>query len=134
MSSCIKSITLPFLMAFLVIAPAQALTIAIYNNAPPVEPVFRLVSSDPYDRQKLEESPETISLNFTTAPRTEKSAIKVFDMYGTRVDDGQVDGNGTKLSIPLPVLAPGKYRVKWIARCRCDQDTQIEDSFHFTVQ
>jgi len=84
--------------------------------------------------QILNASPGTVALTFTLPLRMDHSSIKVLDMYGSRVDDGTLDANGTTISASLPDLAPGKYTVKWQASCRCDDNQVLNDSYHFIVQ
>ena len=121
-------------MLLLCVPDASALTLAIINNNPANDQTFRLASSSPYDGQVLPKSPDILSLVFTQAPRAERSYIKITDMYGTRLDEGSVDVSGNNMAISLPELPAGKYSVRWSARCRCGEDIELGDSFHFTVK
>lgn len=112
---------------------AWNLTIINNNNAPVDQPL-RLVSANPYDNQMLEESPQEVLLKFTQGIRPDKSYIRVLNNYGARVDEAELESTGTHLSLPLPKLPPGKYTLKWRARCQCAADTEISDVFHFTVR
>jgi len=113
---------------------ASALTINIFNANPVPNQSFRLVSAMPADMQILNASPATVSLTFTLPLRMDRSSIKVLDMYGSRMDDGKLDANGTAISVSTLDLAPGKYTVKWQATCRCDDGQILSDSYHFIVQ
>jgi methionine-rich copper-binding protein CopC len=113
---------------------SQAFTLAIINNNPVIDQSERLVSSTPYEKQVLTTPPEAVSLTFSQPVRPDRSSIRVLDMYGSQVDSGELDTGGLTLSVAVPNLGPGKYTVKWRARCRCDDDNELSDSFHFTVQ
>jgi methionine-rich copper-binding protein CopC len=127
-------LTTALLLAF---APgAQAIkTLVILNTGNGVADTSqRLMSSIPYDNQTLATAPNTVSLSFAQAIRPDKSSIKVTNMYGAEVDDGNLTADGTTLSIGVLGLPPGRYTVKWKARCRCEADSEIADRFRFSVQ
>ena len=94
----------------------------------------RFISSVPYDNQVLDKSPEAVTITFAQPIRPDKSFLKVYDMFGTQLNDGTLASNGVNMSAQLPELSPGKYKVKWQARCKCSDDTDISDNFHFTVR
>ena len=100
------------------------------QNAGPL----KLVSSIPYDRQMLDKSPPSVSLTFSQPIKPDKSFIRVYDSLGTQLDTGSLESQGMSLSVVLPELTTGKYSLKWKARCRCDDDTEISETFHFTVK
>jgi len=124
------------LAVFCGLAPvANAFTLnMVTTTAPAPNASFQLVSSLPYDRQVVAGDPQTLSLTFSQPPRAERSVIKVLDMYGAQVDNGEVAASGPNLYTELPSLPPGKYTVKWSAHCRCADDTELGDMFHFTVK
>lgn len=94
---------------------------------------FQLVASQPFDREQVA-APEQYILRFSQPVRPDKSYVRVFDMYGTRVNDDTLSSDGMSLTVPLPPLAPGKYTVKWQTRCRCPGDMEMGETFHFTVK
>jgi methionine-rich copper-binding protein CopC len=60
--------------------------------------------------------PSQVKLWFTQELEPAFSTAQVSDSSGKRIDlgDGRVDGTDrTLLSVSLPSLAPGKYRVSW---------------------
>ena len=120
-------------LCFLTLHAAYAFSINFIDNHPMESAVFRLMSSTPFDGQKITPAPQSIVLTFSQTPRAERSYIKVTDMYGTRVDNGEVAANGMNISVPLAQLSPGKYAVKWSVYCRCKDEARLEDTFHFTV-
>ena len=95
---------------------------------------LKLVSSTPYDRQVLDKSPPDFSLTFSQPIKPDKSSIRIYDSLGTLLDTGGIKAQGMSLSVGLPELTAGKYSIKWKTRCRCDDDTEISDTFHFTVR
>lgn len=94
---------------------------------------FRIMSSKPYDTQKIYETPKAITLTFSQDVRLEKSYIRVYNMFGMQVNDLPLEVDGDVLSAPLPALEPGRYRVKWQAYCLCKANTNLRDSFVFTL-
>src|SRR4029450_8923392 len=61
-------------------------------------------------------SPVQVKLWFTQTLEPAFSTAQVFDRGGKRIDkaDAQVDrADATLLSVSVPKLAPGTYRVKW---------------------
>jgi len=130
--------TLVFLIVILLagsyVGAASANTFNFITNNIVQDTSFRLTASLPYDRQVLAATPQAISLTFSQAPRTERSYIKVIDMFGAEVSSGEVAVNGPTLYTLLPDLAPGKYMVKWSVHCRCAEDIELSDMFHFTIK
>jgi len=61
-------------------------------------------------------SPAQVKLWFTQELEPAFSTVQVSDANGKRVDKGdpQLDhGDATLLTVPVPPLAPGRYRVRW---------------------
>ena len=61
-------------------------------------------------------SPAQVNLWFTQALESAFSTAQVSDASGKRVDkgDSQLDrGDATLLTVSVPPLAPGRYRVRW---------------------
>jgi methionine-rich copper-binding protein CopC len=116
--------------------PAKADTVVIIqNNFGRQQPYgFQFETSDPYNYQKLSESPKQISITFTQPVSPEESSIEVIDLYGAQVNNEPLAADGKTLYADLPPLAPGRYKVKWKARCRCTDQTQLNDVFRFVVR
>jgi methionine-rich copper-binding protein CopC len=123
----------PLLFALLLPVQAQAITLIIQNNYGPALPQQRYVSSSPYAGEKLAQSPEAITITFTRGIRTDKSHIRVYDMFGTQINSGEVLAEGANMLAYMPKLRPGKYRVKWRAHCACENSSLMSDTFTFTV-
>ena len=119
------------------LADAAALkTVIVWGNISNQEASgpLALVSSSPYDRESLNAAPKSVSFTFSHPIRPDKSTIKVYDPTGNPVETGALEAQEKTLSVSLPELSPGKYSIKWKARCRCDEDTEIGEYFHFTVK
>src|SRR5688572_2759922 len=70
--------------------------IIIQNNYEPRIYGFALRSTDPYNYEKLTETPETISLTFTQPVEEDKSYIKLYNSYGSQLNDGTVTIEGNR--------------------------------------
>ena len=80
-------------------------------------------------------SPATVKIWFTMAPVKATSNIRVFDAHGTEVDrqDLTVDPhNDLLLSVTVPKLPPGAYKVSWNAVCIYGHHTS--GTYTFSVQ
>lgn len=125
---------LPLLMLICMMpATAQAITLIINNNIGGENTAQHVTFMSPYDNEKVAYSPETITIGFKQPVRTDKSYIRVYDMYGTQLNKGEVLTEERKMSIYLPKLRPGNYRVRWRARCACPDDTDLSDTYRFTI-
>ena len=102
-----------------------------------IRPAFAhafLASAAPAVGSVANASPKDVVLTFTEAVEPRFSRIEVDDDAGTRVDVGDVhgdSGDGKRLSVGVPALKPGAYRVVWHA---VSVDThRTEGRFTFTV-
>jgi methionine-rich copper-binding protein CopC len=129
-----KKIYLVLIFVLCGASAASAFKINIINQTIVQDDAFRLMSSVPFGQEKLNIPPQNITLTFSKAPSTERSSIKVVDMFGTRLDDGELTTSGMNLMASLPELLPGKYTVKWTAYCSCPDQRKLSDSFRFTVK
>ena len=133
-----KTYILCLLGALLSLCPVAGygLTVIINNSGPGFEAAgsLRLTSAFPYEKQEFTKSPDTVTLTFSQPVKPDKSYIRVYDLYGNQLPVGDMQSKNLTLSVSLPELTPGKYSVKWKARCRCDADDEISDNFHFTVK
>lgn len=109
-------------------------TLVIINPVMPAYTELQLLSASPYENEKLDAPPLFITLTFSQPLRPDKSFIRVTDMYGRQLGESEVGPEGKDMSVALPELGPGRYSVKWRARCRCEQDTEISDTYRFTVK
>jgi len=109
------------LAVLLLAAPAAFAHAFLKNSSPPV-------GSD------VPVSPKAVIIDFTEGVEPAFSTIEVQNTQGKRVDDGHphlVNDNQTRLTVNLPTLPPGTYKVTWHAT---SVDTlKTEGTFHFTV-
>ncbi len=113
---------------------AHAFEINIITNHHVPDSRQRVVSIEPAPGAALDESPEEIVITFTNGVVADRSYIRVSDLYNVEMTSGTVRMEGTTMRVSLPELAPGPYRVRWKARCQCDERTDLSDSFRFTVR
>ncbi len=60
------------------------------------------------------------------------SKLQVFDAHGTEIDKKDIDVSGATMTVSLPKLGPGIYRVSWKAVATDTHKTS--GTFSFTVQ
>ena len=83
----------------------------------------------------LERAPEQVSLRFSEPLEAAFSWVKVVDANGRQVDRGDKavkGGDRTEMSVSLPTLPAGKYRVQW--RVLCADTHASEGDFTFEVK
>lgn len=115
-------------------APAGAFDLTIVNQMPAVAP-FQLVAAMPYDRQTVSPAPTAYVLKFSQPVKPDRSSIKISDAFGMRVNTDELQSDGISLVSALPANLPaGRYVVKWQARCQCEADVGLGETFHFTVK
>lgn len=125
--TCLAVVMLPL--------PALALRdIVIITNNPPENLSQRLVSASPAANEAVKFPPAEIRLTFSQGIRADKSFIRVYDQFNMQQTDGEVSVDGTAMSAALPELPPGRYRVKWRARCQCNEDTDLDGTYRFTIK
>jgi copper transport protein len=93
----------------------------------------KLVSSSPSKGQVLSLAPASIELNFSVGVQSKMSAIVVTGPSGDPVPVGQLtESDGAKqLSVSLPPLEPGSYKVVWKALSA--DDHMIGGEFDFRI-
>lgn len=91
-----------------------------------------LEHSNPGAGAMLAAAPKILTLDFTEGLEPSFSNATVSDAAGHLVISAPADVVGTRMSLTLPDLKPGKYRVTWHA---VSVDThKTEGSFGFTVK
>lgn len=93
----------------------------------------KLVSSSPSAGESLQVAPSSVSLQFSVKVQSSMSSIAVKDASKGAVAVGAINESdqGKLISVPLPQLASGIYRVEW--RALSADDHMIEGSFEFSV-
>jgi methionine-rich copper-binding protein CopC len=74
--------------------------------------------AEPAVGSQIHRGPAQVKIWFTEKLEPALSKIQVFDLSGTEIDkhDCQIDqSNGALLTVSLPELKPGKYKVVWRA-------------------
>jgi methionine-rich copper-binding protein CopC len=74
-----------------------------------------LLESTPAPGETLAAAPPTLSLRFNNRVEKVLSRLRLLDARGQarRLAVPAADGPADRLSVPLPRLAPGAYRVEW---------------------
>ena len=93
----------------------------------------KLVSSTPSAGEILTTSPSSVALEFSVRVQSRMSSISVKDRSGFSIAAGAIveSDQGKLISVPLPELLPGSYRVEW--RALSADDHMIEGNFEFSV-
>lgn len=97
------------------IAVAFVAAVAWLTSAPAAAHAF-LDHADPRVGSTIAQSPHSVRLWFSQALEPAFSRVHVVDASGKTVDagDAHVDAaDKTLLSVTVPALAPGAYRVQW---------------------
>jgi methionine-rich copper-binding protein CopC len=74
--------------------------------------------AEPAVGNQIHSAPTQVKIWFTEKLEPALSKIQVFDLSGREIDkrDSQIDqSNGALLTVSLPELKPGKYKVVWRA-------------------
>ena len=85
---------------------------AVVATAAPAAAHAELSGTEPPAGAQLETSPEAVVLTFTEPVEAETGAVQVFDGDGDRVDDGDVQGDGSAVRLPVD-LDDGGYVVTY---------------------
>jgi len=91
--------------------------------------------ADPKVGSTVQVSPAVIKIWFTMQLNPDGSMIQVFDSKGEKVSSSQakIDPvDGQLMSVSIPKLGAGTYRVVWTALCHCCGYTTHGD-YTFTV-
>ncbi len=96
-----------------------AAIILVVGAVPRAQAHSFLDHSTPAVGSKLKSAPPEVRLFFTNKLDANSSTVEVFDSAGKRTDKGNphVDSSDQSLlSVGLPPLSPGKYKVVWRAK------------------
>ncbi len=93
----------------------------------------KLVSSTPSAGETLTTSPPSVSLEFSVRVQSRMSSIAVKDQSGVSIIVGTLveSDQGKLISVQLPELLAGLYRVEW--RALSADDHMIDGNFEFRV-
>jgi copper resistance protein C len=88
--------------------------------------------ADPKVGSTIRESPSQVTVWMTEGLEPAFSKLQVFDAQGTEVDKKDTKVNGSTMTVSLPKLAPGKYRVSW--QVVAVDTHRTSGTFEFTIQ
>jgi copper resistance protein C len=88
--------------------------------------------ADPKVGSTIHESPSQVTVWMTEGLEPAFSKLQVFDGKGTEVDKKDTKVNGSTMTVSLPKLAPGKYRVSW--QVVAVDTHRTSGTFDFTIQ
>jgi copper resistance protein C len=88
--------------------------------------------ADPKVGSTIHESPSQVTVWMTEGLEPAFSKLQVFDAKGAQVDNKDTKVNGSTMTVSLPKLAPGKYRVSW--QVVAVDTHRTSGTFDFTIQ
>jgi methionine-rich copper-binding protein CopC len=88
-----------------------ALLFAILTGSP-VQAHAALEDSDPKDESTVPAPPSSVWAEFTEPPM-EGSHLEIFDPCGARVDGGDSEVMGYRITVSMAAETSGEYRVEW---------------------
>jgi copper resistance protein C len=88
--------------------------------------------ADPKVGSTIHESPSQVKVWMTEGLEPAFSKLQVFDAQGTEVDKKDTKVDGSTMTVSLPKLAPGKYRVSW--QVVAVDTHRTSGTFEFTIQ
>jgi len=88
--------------------------------------------ADPRVGSTVNPAPTQVTVWMTEELEGAFSKIEVFDAKGAEVDKKDVKVSGATMTVSMPALAPGTYKVKWSAVAVDTHHTT--GTFTFTVQ
>lgn len=94
------------------IALACIAAVACLGSAPAAAHAF-LDHAMPAVGSTVHRSPQDVRLWFTEKLEPAFSRVRVVDAQGTAVDRGDSHVDASVMTVSLPPLAPGTYRVQW---------------------
>jgi copper resistance protein C len=88
--------------------------------------------ADPKVGSTINESPSQVTLWMTENLEPAFSKLQISDAKGTEVDNKDTKINGNIMTVSLPKLAAGKYRVSW--QVVAVDTHRTSGTFDFTIQ
>ena len=88
--------------------------------------------ADPKVGSTIHEPPSQVTVWMTEGLEPAFSKLQVFDANGTEVDSKDTKVNGNTMTVSLPKLAAGKYRVSW--QVVAVDTHRTSGTFEFTIQ
>jgi copper resistance protein C len=88
--------------------------------------------ADPKVGSTIHASPSLVTVWMTEGLEPAFSKLQVFDANGTEVDNKDTKVNGSTMTVSLPKLASGKYRVSW--QVVAVDTHRTSGTFEFSIQ
>jgi copper resistance protein C len=88
--------------------------------------------ADPKVGSTIHESPSQVTVWMTEGLEPAFSKLQVFDAKGAEVDNKDTKVTGSTMTVSLPKLAAGKYRVSW--QVVAVNTHRTSGTFDFTIQ
>lgn len=114
----------------LVLGAVVVLT-AVVAGAGPASAHATLVATVPAGDELLSDVPAEVQLQFDEPVDVVDGGVRVFGPDGSRVDQGQVNVEGSTLVVPIDAGGEGTYTIAW--RALSEDNHNLESSFVFHV-
>jgi copper resistance protein C len=88
--------------------------------------------ADPKVGSTIHEPPSQVTVWMTEGLEPAFSKLQVFDANGAEVDKKDTKVTGSTMTVSLPKLAPGKYRVSW--QVVAVDTHRTSGTFEFTIE
>jgi copper resistance protein C len=88
--------------------------------------------ADPKVGSTIHEAPSQVTVWMTEGLEPAFSKLQVFDAKGAEVDKKDTKVNGSTMTVSLPKLAAGKYRVSW--QVVAVDTHRTSGTFEFTIE
>jgi methionine-rich copper-binding protein CopC len=108
--------------------------IAMLANVSPALAHALLDHASPAIGSTVHKPPSQLTLWFTEGVEQAFSSIQVFDINGRQINEHGLSASGADkriLTVPLPTLTPGKYKVVW--RVISTDSHKTSGSYEFVV-
>jgi copper transport protein len=110
---------------------AVVVLIAVVAGAGPASAHATLIATVPAGDELLSDVPTEVQLQFDEPVDVVEGGVRVFGPDGSRVDQGQVNVEGSTLIVPIDAGGEGTYTIAW--RALSEDNHNLESSFVFHV-
>ena len=108
-----------------------SLFLATFSNVAAHAHAF-LDHADPKVGSTIHEAPSRVTVWMTEGLEPAFSKLQVFDANGAEVDKKDTKVSGATMTVSLPKLSPGKYKVSW--QVVAVDTHRTSGTFDFTIQ
>lgn len=110
---------------------AVVVLVAVLAGAGPASAHATLIATVPAGDELLSDVPAQVELQFEEPVDVVEGGVRVFGPDGSRVDQGQVNVEGSTLVVPVDAGGEGTYTIAW--RALSEDNHNLESSFVFHV-